>query len=41
MARPSDAEVVCKTYTEPFWGPDYLRRIQEESKSMALAALGA
>lgn len=40
-ARPSGTEVVCKIDTEPFRGPDYLRRIQEEARSMALAALGA
>ena len=40
-ARPSGTEDVYKIYAESFLGPDHLRRIQEEARSVVLAALGA
>lgn len=40
-ARPSGTEDVYKIYAESFLGPDHLSRIQEEAKSVVLAALGA
>ncbi|WP_371664533.1 phosphoglucomutase (alpha-D-glucose-1,6-bisphosphate-dependent) [Streptomyces sp. NBC_00280] len=39
-ARPSGTEDVYKIYAESFLGPDHLHRIQEEAKSVVLAALG-
>ncbi|MFK4865379.1 phosphoglucomutase (alpha-D-glucose-1,6-bisphosphate-dependent) [Streptomyces sp. CSMPJR101] len=39
-ARPSGTEDVYKIYAESFQGPDHLRRVQEEAKSVVLAALG-
>ncbi|MFF5979207.1 phosphoglucomutase (alpha-D-glucose-1,6-bisphosphate-dependent) [Streptomyces olindensis] len=38
-ARPSGTEDVYKIYAESFRGPDHLRRVQEEAKSVVLAAL--
>ncbi|MDX3457949.1 phosphoglucomutase (alpha-D-glucose-1,6-bisphosphate-dependent) [Streptomyces sp. ME02-8801-2C] len=38
-ARPSGTEDVYKIYAESFQGPDHLRRIQEEAKSVVLSAL--
>ncbi|MEU6229261.1 phosphoglucomutase (alpha-D-glucose-1,6-bisphosphate-dependent) [Streptomyces sp. NPDC047042] len=38
-ARPSGTEDVYKIYAESFLGPDHLRRIQEEAKSVVLSAL--
>ncbi|MET9790965.1 phosphoglucomutase (alpha-D-glucose-1,6-bisphosphate-dependent) [Streptomyces canus] len=40
-ARPSGTEDVYKIYGESFLGPDHLRRVQEEARSVVLAALGA
>ncbi|MGY1495324.1 phosphoglucomutase (alpha-D-glucose-1,6-bisphosphate-dependent) [Streptomyces sp. QTS52] len=40
-ARPSGTEDVYKIYAESFLGPDHLHRIQEEAKSVVLAALGS
>ncbi|CAL9332852.1 phosphoglucomutase (alpha-D-glucose-1,6-bisphosphate-dependent) [Streptomyces sp. enrichment culture] len=40
-ARPSGTEDVYKIYAESFQGEDHLRRVQEEAKSVVLAALGA
>jgi phosphoglucomutase len=40
-ARPSGTEDVYKIYAESFLGPDHLRRIQEEARSVVLAALSA
>lgn len=40
-ARPSGTEDVYKIYGESFLGADHLRRVQEEAKSVVLAALGA
>jgi phosphoglucomutase len=39
-ARPSGTEDVYKIYAESFLGPDHLHRIQEEAKTVVLAALG-
>ena len=39
-ARPSGTEDVYKIYAESFLGPDHLRRVQEEARSVVLAALG-
>ncbi|NEA66268.1 phosphoglucomutase (alpha-D-glucose-1,6-bisphosphate-dependent) [Streptomyces sp. SID12488] len=39
-ARPSGTEDVYKIYAESFLGADHLHRIQEEAKSVVLAALG-
>ncbi|WP_327699681.1 phosphoglucomutase (alpha-D-glucose-1,6-bisphosphate-dependent) [Streptomyces sp. NBC_00459] len=39
-ARPSGTEDVYKIYAESFLGPDHLHRIQEEARSVVLAALG-
>ncbi|MFJ3863597.1 phosphoglucomutase (alpha-D-glucose-1,6-bisphosphate-dependent) [Streptomyces nigra] len=39
-ARPSGTEDVYKIYAESFQGPDHLRRVQEEAKSVVLTALG-
>lgn len=39
-ARPSGTEDVYKIYAESFLGPDHLRRIQEEARSVVLTALG-
>lgn len=39
-ARPSGTEDVYKIYAESFLGPDHLTRIQEEARSVVLAALG-
>jgi phosphoglucomutase len=39
-ARPSGTEDVYKIYAESFQGADHLRRVQEEAKSVVLAALG-
>ncbi|MHB9857198.1 phosphoglucomutase (alpha-D-glucose-1,6-bisphosphate-dependent) [Streptomyces sp. YIM S03343] len=38
-ARPSGTEDVYKVYAESFLGPDHLARVQEEAKSVVLAAL--
>ncbi|NEE06337.1 alpha-D-glucose phosphate-specific phosphoglucomutase [Streptomyces sp. SID7499] len=38
-ARPSGTEDVYKIYGESFLGPDHLGRVQEEAKSVVLAAL--
>ncbi|WMD06527.1 phosphoglucomutase (alpha-D-glucose-1,6-bisphosphate-dependent) [Streptomyces sp. FXY-T5] len=38
-ARPSGTEDVYKIYAESFFGPDHLGRVQEEAKSVVLAAL--
>ncbi len=38
-ARPSGTEDVYKIYAESFRGPDHLRRVQEEARSVVLAAL--
>ncbi|MEU4490493.1 phosphoglucomutase (alpha-D-glucose-1,6-bisphosphate-dependent) [Streptomyces purpurascens] len=38
-ARPSGTEDVYKIYAESFLGPDHLGRVQEEAKSVVLAAL--
>ncbi|MEI5522849.1 phosphoglucomutase (alpha-D-glucose-1,6-bisphosphate-dependent) [Streptomyces brasiliscabiei] len=40
-ARPSGTEDVYKIYGESFLGPDHLRRVQEEARSVVLAALSA
>ncbi|MFF0013786.1 phosphoglucomutase (alpha-D-glucose-1,6-bisphosphate-dependent) [Streptomyces sp. NPDC005374] len=40
-ARPSGTEDVYKIYGESFLGADHLRQVQEEAKSVVLAALGA
>lgn len=40
-ARPSGTEDVYKIYGESFLGPDHLRQVQEEARSVVLAALGA
>ncbi|SMQ13933.1 phosphoglucomutase [Streptomyces sp. Ag82_O1-12] len=40
-ARPSGTEDVYKIYAESFLGPDHLGRVQEEAKSVVLAALSA
>jgi phosphoglucomutase len=40
-ARPSGTEDVYKIYGESFLGPDHLSRVQEEARSVVLAALGA
>ncbi|MFK4106823.1 phosphoglucomutase (alpha-D-glucose-1,6-bisphosphate-dependent) [Streptomyces sp. NPDC019531] len=40
-ARPSGTEDVYKIYGESFLGPDHLRRVQEEARSVVLAALDA
>ncbi|WP_055531813.1 phosphoglucomutase (alpha-D-glucose-1,6-bisphosphate-dependent) [Streptomyces graminilatus] len=39
-ARPSGTEDVYKIYAESFLGPDHLRRIQEEARTVVLTALG-
>jgi phosphoglucomutase len=39
-ARPSGTEDVYKVYAESFLGPDHLALVQEEAKSVVLAALG-
>ncbi|MFJ3233835.1 phosphoglucomutase (alpha-D-glucose-1,6-bisphosphate-dependent) [Streptomyces sp. NPDC086787] len=39
-ARPSGTEDVYKIYAESFLGPDHLGRVQEEARSVVLAALG-
>ncbi|MEU6539284.1 phosphoglucomutase (alpha-D-glucose-1,6-bisphosphate-dependent) [Streptomyces sp. NPDC047000] len=39
-ARPSGTEDVYKVYAESFLGPDHLARVQEEARSVVLAALG-
>ncbi|MDN3024137.1 phosphoglucomutase (alpha-D-glucose-1,6-bisphosphate-dependent) [Streptomyces sp. S.PB5] len=39
-ARPSGTEDVYKIYGESFLGPDHLRQVQEEARSVVLAALG-
>ncbi|MCF2540304.1 phosphoglucomutase (alpha-D-glucose-1,6-bisphosphate-dependent) [Streptomyces sp. FB2] len=39
-ARPSGTEDVYKIYAESFQGPDHLRRVQEEAKSVVFTALG-
>jgi phosphoglucomutase len=33
-ARPSGTEAVCKLYAESFRGPDHLKRVQEEARSV-------
>lgn len=40
-ARPSGTEDVYKIYAESFRGPDHLRQVQEEARTVVLAALGA
>ncbi|MCX5232583.1 phosphoglucomutase (alpha-D-glucose-1,6-bisphosphate-dependent) [Streptomyces sp. NPDC006553] len=40
-ARPSGTEDVYKIYGESFLGQDHLRQVQEEARSVVLAALGA
>jgi phosphoglucomutase len=40
-ARPSGTEDVYKIYAESFLGPDHLGRVQEEARSVVLAALSA
>ncbi|MEU3937861.1 phosphoglucomutase (alpha-D-glucose-1,6-bisphosphate-dependent) [Streptomyces sp. NPDC029044] len=40
-ARPSGTEDVYKIYAESFLGTDHLGRVQEEAKSVVLAALSA
>lgn len=40
-ARPSGTEDVYKIYGESFLGPDHLRQVQEEARSVVLAALDA
>jgi phosphoglucomutase len=39
-ARPSGTEDVYKIYGESFLGPDHLRQVQEEARSVVLSALG-
>jgi len=39
-ARPSGTEDVYKIYAESFRGPDHLRQVQEEARSVVTAALG-
>ncbi|MEU6549303.1 phosphoglucomutase (alpha-D-glucose-1,6-bisphosphate-dependent) [Streptomyces sp. NPDC046915] len=39
-ARPSGTEDVYKVYAESFRGPEHLAQVQEEAKSVVLAALG-
>lgn len=39
-ARPSGTEDVYKVYAESFLGPGHLAQVQEEAKSVVLAALG-
>ncbi|GAB2755508.1 phosphoglucomutase (alpha-D-glucose-1,6-bisphosphate-dependent) [Streptomyces bullii] len=39
-ARPSGTEDVYKIYAESFLGADHLRRVQEEARTVVLAALG-
>ncbi|MFJ8604282.1 phosphoglucomutase (alpha-D-glucose-1,6-bisphosphate-dependent) [Streptomyces shenzhenensis] len=39
-ARPSGTEDVYKIYAESFRGPDHLRQVQEEARTVVLAALG-
>jgi phosphoglucomutase len=40
-ARPSGTEDVYKIYGESFLGPDHLSRVQDEARSVVLAALNA
>ncbi|QQM45290.1 phosphoglucomutase (alpha-D-glucose-1,6-bisphosphate-dependent) [Streptomyces liliifuscus] len=40
-ARPSGTEDVYKIYGESFLGPDHLHQVQEEARSVVLAALNA
>ncbi|MGI5198590.1 phosphoglucomutase (alpha-D-glucose-1,6-bisphosphate-dependent) [Streptomyces sp. CA-288835] len=40
-ARPSGTEDVYKIYGESFLGPDHLRQVQEEARSVVLGALGS
>ncbi|ROQ39816.1 phosphoglucomutase [Frondihabitans sp. PhB188] len=40
-ARPSGTEDVYKIYAESFEGPEHLKRVQEEAKTIVDAALGA
>lgn len=40
-ARPSGTEDVYKIYGESFLGPDHLSQVQEEARSVVLAALSA
>ncbi|MFZ0614020.1 MAG: phosphoglucomutase (alpha-D-glucose-1,6-bisphosphate-dependent) [Desulfobacterales bacterium] len=40
-ARPSGTEEIYKIYTESFKGPEHLRRIQEEARTMVSRAFGA
>jgi phosphoglucomutase len=39
-ARPSGTENVYKIYAESFRGPEHLRRIQKEARSLVIKALG-
>jgi phosphoglucomutase len=39
-ARPSGTEDVYKIYAESFLGPDHLKRVQAEAKTIVDAALG-
>ncbi|MET9684910.1 phosphoglucomutase (alpha-D-glucose-1,6-bisphosphate-dependent) [Streptomyces coeruleorubidus] len=40
-ARPSGTEDVYKIYAESFRGPDHLRQVQEEAKTVVLTALSS
>jgi phosphoglucomutase len=40
-ARPSGTEDVYKIYAESFRGPDHLRQVQDEAKTVVLTALSA
>ena len=40
-ARPSGTEDVYKIYAESFEGPEHLKRVQAEAKTIVDAALGA
>ncbi len=40
-ARPSGTESVYKIYAESFLGPEHLRRVQEEARTIVSAALAA
>jgi phosphoglucomutase len=40
-ARPSGTEEIYKIYTESFKGPEHLRQIQEEARTMVSRAFGS
>ena len=40
-ARPSGTEDIYKIYTESFKGPEHLRQIQEEARTMVSRAFGS